>query len=117
MNRSILIGRIVRDIQIHELDQGQKVVNNVLAINRIYKKGGEGEADFIPFVAWGKRAELLDKYCQKGDLIGLEGRLQSRKYEDKEGHTKYVIELVVDHLQFLQAKREEDFNFIEELSK
>lgn len=117
MNRSILIGRIVRDVQLHELDKGQKVVNNVIAVNRIFKKGEESETDFIPFVAWGKRAELLNKYCQKGDLIGLEGKLQSRKYEDKAGNTKYVIELNVDSLQFLQGKREEEFNFIEEISK
>ncbi len=117
MNRTVLIGRIVRDIQMRQLEKGQLVMNNVIAVNRLYKQEGQQEADFIPFVSWGKKAELIEQFCAKGDLIGLEGKLQSRKYEDKDGETKYVIELNVDNIQFLQPKKEESIDFIKELSK
>lgn len=116
MNRTMLVGRVVREINIRELDNGKKVSNNVIAVNRIYKNENGQDADFIPFVVWGNRADLLNKYCVKGDLLGLEGKLQSRSYEDKKGETKYVIELNVDNIQFLQPKKDEELDFIKELS-
>lgn len=116
MNRTLLIGRIVRDVQLKQFENDSVVMNNVLAINRIYKHENQPSADFIPFVVWGKRAALIEKYCEKGDLIALEGRLQSRSYEDKSGEVRYVIELVVDHCQFLQPKKEENLEYIKELS-
>lgn len=116
MNRTILVGRVVREVNIRQLESGKQVLNNVIAVNRIYKNENGQEADFIPFVAWGKRSELIEQYCDKGDLIGLEGKLQSRSYEDKNGDIKYVVELNVDNIQFLQPKKEEELDFIKELS-
>lgn len=116
MNRTMLVGRVVREINICELDSGKKVSNNVIAVNRIYKNDNNQDADFIPFVVWGNRADLLDKYCAKGDLVGLEGKLQSRSYKDKKGELKYVVELNVDNIQFLQPKKDGELDFIKELS-
>lgn len=116
MNRCILIGRIVRDLSLHNLESGSRVINNVLAINRLTKSSGKQTADFIPFVAWGRKAELLDQYCKKGDQVALEGRLQSRSYETKDKEVRYVVELNVDNIQFLQNKKEE-VDLLKELAK
>lgn len=107
MNRLTVMGRIVRGIELKEVGIDSQVVNNVIAIPKM-RANGDSEADFIPFVAWGKRAELLDQYCQKGDLIGLDGRITSRSYEDKEGKQQYVIEMVVDTLTFIPNGRPAD---------
>ncbi|WP_313470287.1 single-stranded DNA-binding protein, partial [Carnobacterium sp.] len=63
------------------------------------------QADFIPIVAWGQVAKLLQIYCEKGDLVGLTGRIQSRSYLSKEEETIFVVELLVDEVDFLQGKR------------
>ena len=71
---------------------------------RIKKEGGP-EADFLNFVGWGKRAELIEQYCSKGDLIGLDGKIQSRRYMSEKETTVYVVEMLVESVHFLQTKR------------
>src|SRR5690625_4415161 len=104
LNRLTVIGRIVRDAELREVGDGRIVMNNSLAIPRTYKTDNGQETDFINFVAWGKRAELIEEYCDKGNLVGLDGRIQSRNYQNEEGQTVYVVEMLVDSVHFLQPR-------------
>lgn len=106
MNQTAFIGRIVRPIEVKNVGENRLVVNNTIAIQRYRKNESGQEADFIPFVAWGKTAELIDAHCHKGDLIGLTGRMQSRSYLRNEQDQVFVVELVADEVQFLQPKKE-----------
>lgn len=108
MNQVSVIGRIVRDIELKDLGEGRQVVNNTIAIPMTFKKESGHDTDFIPIVAWNKTAVLLHQYCKKGNLIGLTGRMQSRSYLNKENETIYVVEMVVNTVQFLSNKTKED---------
>lgn len=105
MNNVILIGRLTKDSELRFTENEKKVGNFTLAINRDYKNtNGEYETDFINCVVFGEQAETLNKYTQKGDLIGVQGRLQTRNYEDKEGKKHYITEVLVNKVQFLSTK-------------
>ena len=80
-------------------------MNNTIAIPKMVKKEGGPDADFLNFVVWGKRAELIEQYCNKGDLIGLDGKIQSRRYMNELENTVYVVEMLVESVHFLQTKR------------
>lgn len=109
MNRLLLIGRIVRDVELKVVGPGEDtVLNNVLAVQRPYVKDQQIKTDFIPFVAWNQRAEIIENYCEKGDLIGLDGRLQTRQYEDKDGKKCFVTEMLIEHIQLLPNKRKKE---------
>ena len=108
MNQVSVIGRIVRDIELKDLGEGKQVVNNTIAVPMTFKKDSGQDTDFIPIVAWNKTAVLLHQYCKKGSLIGLTGRMQSRSYLNKENETIYVVEMVVNTVQFLSNKTKED---------
>lgn len=108
MNRLALVGRIVREVELKEVGDERVVLNNSIAVQRSYRTENGLEADFIPFVVWGKRAELIEEYCKKGDLIGLGGRIQSRSYQNSDDQAVYVIEMVVEDVQFLQPKRQDE---------
>lgn len=104
MNRTILVGRLTRDPDLRYTPSGVAVANFTIAINRPFKsKEGEQEADFINGVVWRKPAENLANYMKKGSQIGVDGRLQSRTYE-QDGRTVYVTEVVADSIQFLESK-------------
>lgn len=105
INRTVLTGRLVRDPELRYTDGGVAVTNIIIAVNRPFiNASGEREADFINCVVWRKPAENLEKYVKKGDLIGVDGRLQSRSYES-EGKTVYVTEVVVDNVEFLEVRK------------
>src|SRR5690625_2426430 len=104
MNRLTVVGRIVRDIELREVGDGRIVLNNTIAVPRTYKTDNGQEADFINFVAWGRRAELIEEYCDKGNLIGLDGRIQSRNYQKDDGQTVYVVEMLVKSVHFMQDR-------------
>lgn len=101
-NKSILIGNLTKDTEVRYTPQGTAVVNFTLAVNRKYKSGEETKEDvaFIPCVAWGKTAELINQYCKKGSPLFVEGRLQTRSWE-KDGQKQYKTEVVVENMQFL----------------
>lgn len=107
MNTVSLIGRMVKDVELRDIGESRFVTNNILAVKKTFKKEGAADADFIPFVAWGKKAELIEKHCGKGDLIALNGKMQSRSYQTNEDETKYVVEMLVDDIEFLQRKSKE----------
>ena len=110
MNNFNCIGRIVKDLEVKTSQGGTTVLNNTVAINRPFKnkQTGEREADFINFVAFGKTAEIIAQYHQKGSLIGLTGRMQSRSYENSNGQKVFVTELVVNEMHFTGSNNASD---------
>lgn len=105
LNRLTVTGRLVRENELREVGDERIVLNNSIAIPRSYKTENGQATDFINIVAWGKRAELIEEYCDKGDLVGLDGRIQSRSYQNNEEQTVYIVEMLVDSVHFLQAKK------------
>lgn len=104
MNRFVGVGRLVSNPELRYSQSGVAVANFTIAINRPFKnKQGENEADFIRAVIFRKPAENLAQYMKKGSQIGVDGRLQSRTYE-QDGRTVYVTEVVADSVQFLDTK-------------
>ncbi|HPF43601.1 MAG TPA: single-stranded DNA-binding protein [Syntrophomonadaceae bacterium] len=99
LNRVILIGRLTRDPELRYLQNGTAVATFTLAVNRKYNKE---ETDFIDIVAWRQLAEHCANYLSKGRLVAVEGRLQIRSYEDKEGQKRKVTEIVADDVRFLE---------------
>ena len=110
MNNFNGIGRIVKDLEVKTSQGGTAVLNNTVAINRPFKnkQTGEREADFINFVAFGKTAEIIAQYHQKGSLIGLSGRMQSRSYQNSNDQKVFVTELVVNEMHFTGSNNASD---------
>lgn len=104
INRVVLVGRITRDIELRKTPNGASVVSFTVACNRRSKQEGQPDADFIGCVAWNRVAELMAQYLHKGALIGVEGRIQTRNYDDKDGKRVYVTEVLADSVQFLESK-------------
>lgn len=111
INRVTLIGRLVRDPDLRRTNDGTMVASFTIAVNRNYTaKDGQQQADFINCVVWRKTAETLEKYCRKGNLLGLDGRLQTRTYENAQGQRVFVTEVVCDNIQFLESKSNNNQN-------
>lgn len=110
MNRVVLIGRLTRNPEIRKTTSGTSVCNLTLAVNRRNSQPGQPDADFIGCIAWNKTADLIYQYLHKGSLIGVEGRIQTRSYDDRKGNKVYVTEVVADSVQFLESKKLEENN-------
>ncbi len=105
INRTVLVGRLVRDPEYRTTPSGVQVATFTLAVNRTFtNQQGEREADFINCVVFRKTAESVNQYLSKGKLAGVDGRLQSRSYENNEGKKVFVTEVVCDNVQFLEPK-------------
>ncbi|MEG2351161.1 MAG: single-stranded DNA-binding protein [Bacilli bacterium] len=105
MNKAFLIGRLTRDPELRYSSSNAAIVNFSIAIDRQYTNTqGQRETDFINIVAFQKQAENIKKYLTKGSLVGIDGRIQTRNYEDKDGKRVYVTEVVADRVQFLESK-------------
>lgn len=105
INQVSLVGRMVKDLDLRYTKSGKAVGNGTIAVNRPFKTNGQQEADFIQYVIWGKPAENLAQYMGKGSQIGLTGRIQTRSYENNEGKTVFVVEVVADNVAFLESKK------------
>ncbi|MGYP000715382033 len=107
LNQTVLVGRLVRDPELHESENGNKVTSITLAVPRSYKNmNGEYDTDFISCVLFKGIAENASEYCHKGDLLGIKGRIQTRKVEDLES-SKQVVEVIAEKLTFLSSKKAE----------
>ena len=107
MNKWTGTGRLTRDPEIKNTTTGKAVANFTLAVDRRFKnQDGQKEADFINCQAWGKTAEVLGQYTQKGSRIGIVGRLQVRSYDAQGGTKRWVTEVVVEELEFLESKKD-----------
>ena len=105
INRTVLVGRLTRDPELRYTQGGAAVASFTLAVNRQFTNSqGEREADFINCVIWRKAAENFAKFTSKGSLVGIDGRLQTRNYENKQGNRVYVTEVVVDNFSLLESR-------------
>ncbi|OCX37191.1 single-stranded DNA-binding protein [Staphylococcus haemolyticus] len=111
INRVILVGRLTKDPEYRTTPNGIDVANFTLAVNRNFKsKNGEQQADFINVVVFRNQAQNVNNYLSKGSLAGVDGRIQSRSYENKEGQRVFVTEVVADSVQFLEPKNNNQKN-------
>lgn len=106
INRVILVGRLTKDPEYRENRNGVGIATFTLAINRPFTNAqGEREADFINVVVFKRQAENVSQYLFKGNLAGVDGRIQSRSYENQEGRRVFVTEVIADNVHFLEPKK------------
>ncbi|ELY0774685.1 single-stranded DNA-binding protein [Listeria monocytogenes] len=105
MNRVVLVGRLTKDPELRYTPAGVAVATFTLAVNRTFiNQNGEREADFIQCVVWRKPAENVANFLKKGSMAGVDGRIQTRNYEDNDGKRVFVTEVVAETVQFLESK-------------
>lgn len=105
MNRVSLIGRLTKDPELRYTPSNVATCSFTIAINRTFtNQDGQREADFIPIVIWRKQAENVKNYTKKGDLVAVEGRIQTRSYTANDNTKRYVTEVIADNVQFLTPK-------------
>lgn len=112
MNRTFLVGRITADPELRTTPNGIATTRITVAVNRMPNANGERVADFINVVVWRRQAENVAKYCTKGSLVGVEGRLQSRSYDAQDGTRRYVTEVIADNITFLGSKNASQGGFV-----
>lgn len=108
LNKIMVMGRLVRDPELRQTQSGKQVCTITLACDRDYrpKDGGDRQTDFIDVVAWGPRAEFVSKYFSKGRFMVVEGRLESRKWTDKNGQNRTSWEIQASNCYFGDSKRD-----------
>ena len=104
INRVILVGRLTKDPILRKTQSGASVTSFTVACDRRIKAEGQPTADFINCVCWNKVADNTAQYTHKGSLVGVEGRIQTRSFDDQSGKRVYVTEVVADAVQFLEPK-------------
>ena len=111
INNVVLTGRLTKDIDLKYTQSGTAVGSFSVAVERNFKNAqGERETDFINCVIWRKSAENFAKFAGKGSLVGLEGNIQTRNYENNQGQRVYVTEVVVDNFSLLESKKDREQN-------
>lgn len=109
INRTVLVGRLTRDPELKYTNSGRAVASFNVAVNRQFTNSqGEREADFINCVIWNKTAENFCNFTRKGSLVGIDGRIQTRSYENTEGTRIYVTEVVADRFSLLESKPKDE---------
>lgn len=103
LNRALLVGRLTRDPELRRTGSGKAVTSFNLAVERNFKSDDQ-EADFINCVCWGKVAENTERYCSKGSMVSVDGRIQTRNYENNQGQKVYVTEVIADSVQFISTR-------------
>jgi single-strand DNA-binding protein len=101
MNKVFLIGRLSRDPELRHTTSGTAVCQINVAISRPVSQGSEPQTDFINVVVWNKQAENVARYLAKGRQIAIEGRIQTRNYDNNEGKRTYVTEVIASNVEFL----------------
>ena len=101
MNKVFLIGRLSRDPELRHTTSGTAVCQINVAISRPVSQGSEPQTDFINVVVWNKQAENVARYLSKGRQIAIEGRIQTRNYDNNEGKRTYVTEVIASNVEFL----------------
>ena len=105
LNKVILIGRTTKEVELRRTSNGTAVATFTLALdNRYVLKDGKPSTDFISCVAWSNTAETMEKYVRKGALIAVEGRIQTRNYDNKDGNRVYITEVVVETMRMLESR-------------
>ena len=104
LNKIVVMGRLVRDPSLKETQSGAKVTSFTIACERDFQQGEEKQTDFISCVAWRQTAEFVNSYFHKGNLILVQGSLQSRKWQDKDGKNRTEWEVIADRCYFTGEK-------------
>ena len=104
INKVVLVGRLTKDPVLRKTASGTSITSFTVACNRRFKQEGQPDADFINCTSWNKVADNVNKYTHKGSLVGVEGRIQTRSYDDQQGKRVYVTEIVAENVQFLDNK-------------
>ena len=111
INRAVLTGRLTRDPELRYTTSGTAVVSFTLAVDRQFRnQNGDRDADFVNCVIWRKSAENFRNFTHKGSLVGVEGRIQTRNYENQQGNRVYVTEVVVDNFALLEPRQNGGMN-------
>ena len=111
VNNVVLVGRLVRDVDLRQTSTGKEMTYFTLAVNRNFKnEQGVQAADFIGCVAFGKTAENMARFLSKGSLIAVEGRISTRNFQGNDGKTVYVTEVVASSITFLESKKQQANN-------
>ena len=105
-NLVVLTGRLTADPELKTTPNGISVTTFSIAVDRRYRSGEERQTDFINIVAWRQSAEFITKYFKKGSMIGIEGSIQTRRYQDKNGNNRTAFEVVANNVQFVESKRD-----------
>lgn len=100
------MGRLTREPELRTTQSGISVVSFTLAVERDFQRGEQRETDFIDIVAWRGTADFVHKYFRKGQLVAVSGRLQSRKWEDKQGQKRVSFEVQADEVHFAERKQD-----------
>lgn len=109
INNVVLVGRLTRDPDLRTTGSGISVATFTLAVDRQYTNSqGERGADFVSCVIWRKAAENFANFTSKGSLVGIQGRIQTRTYDDKDGKRVYVTEVIVDNFSLLESRRDRE---------
>lgn len=105
INRTVLVGRLTKDPELKYTPSGVPMVRFTLAVNRPFSnQQGEKEADFINCIAWRKQAENLSNFMKKGNMVGIEGRIQTGSFEGQDGKRVFTTDVIADSIQFLEAR-------------
>jgi single-strand DNA-binding protein len=105
INQVTLVGRLTKDPEARKTTEGRSVLNVTVAVNRQFKnQQGQVDADFVLCKLWNKAADNTEKYCRKGSVVGITGRIQTRNYENDQGKRIYVTEVVAESIRFLDPK-------------
>ncbi len=106
LNHITIMGRLTKNPEMRRTGSGKAVTSFTLAVDRDFTTGGEKETDFIECVAWGNTAEFVNTYFSKGRMAVVSGRLQIRKWQDKEGNKRSTAEVVANNVYFGESKNE-----------
>ena len=109
MNQFVGVGRLVAKPEVKESENGKKYINYTIAVQRSYKNAdGEYETDFLDVVSFGQVAESTAEYCEKGDIIGVKGRIETSNYEIEDGEKRKSTQIIADRVTFLSSKEKAD---------
>ena len=107
LNNAVIMGRLVADPELRTTGSGISVTSFTVAVERRFvRQGEERQADFIDVIAWRQQAEFISKYFRRGSMIAIQGNIQTRTYEDKNGNKRKAVEIVVDNASFCGSKSE-----------
>ena len=108
LNVVAIMGRLARDPEMRQTTTGKNVASFRIACDRNFAKPGEQrQADFVDIVAWRQQADFVSRYFQKGSMIAIDGRLQTRNYQDKNGNSRTAVEVVANNISFAGSKRQD----------
>ena len=111
INQIILVGRLTGDPEIEEYENGKKRTINNIAVQRQFKNiDNKYDTDFFRCVLWNGMASNTKNYCQRGDIVGVKGRVQNRNYVDSENNTRYITEIIAEKISFVSHSQKKENN-------